>query len=190
MTMTTTESQRNESIQTSIEKQRVPLLAYELILARAALDGYIADQAKFGADKSVALTQTSETWHDNAAADAINDESKLVTDAAEKTMKILKHGEVFPAEALVEDGVTLGSIFEVTYGSSMSTSAYLLTGVSRTVPEELLVPHEIEQDDIDIITLSSPMGKSVIGKSVGDEVSFVAPNGRTITFTICSIDQL
>ncbi|WP_312719273.1 transcription elongation factor GreA [Mobilicoccus sp.] len=41
-----------------------------------------------------------------------------------------------------------------------------------------------DDDDIDVYSDKSPLGEAINGKKVGDEASYTAPNGKTITVKI------
>jgi transcription elongation factor GreA len=43
-------------------------------------------------------------------------------------------------------------------------------------------------DDLDVYSEQSPLGAAVFGASVGDTVSYAAPNGRTISVEITSVE--
>ncbi|UAL30641.1 transcription elongation factor GreA [Nocardioides rotundus] len=44
----------------------------------------------------------------------------------------------------------------------------------------LLANRELEDEDIEVYSAESPMGKALIGAKKGDKVSYEAPNGRSI----------
>ncbi|GAB48621.1 transcription elongation factor GreA [Mobilicoccus pelagius] len=41
-----------------------------------------------------------------------------------------------------------------------------------------------DDDDIDVYSEKSPLGEAINGRKVGEEASYAAPNGKTITVTI------
>lgn len=43
--------------------------------------------------------------------------------------------------------------------------------------------------DVQVYSPQSPLGAAVIGAHEGDEVSYVAPNGKTISVTVVSVDS-
>jgi len=47
----------------------------------------------------------------------------------------------------------------------------------------------IEDGDLDVYSSDSPIGKEVIGKKVGDSVSFSAPNGKLMVVEILGISN-
>ena len=48
----------------------------------------------------------------------------------------------------------------------------------------LLGSREIGGDDMDVYSMTSPLGEAIMGKRAGDEASYQAPNGKTITVNI------
>jgi transcription elongation GreA/GreB family factor len=181
---------RNSEICRSLEESRVPLLPFELVLAQRALVSHVARQSELGNNLREAMSQSSETWHDNAPADALNRESVNLAAIAEQTIKVIRNAEIFDYEEDLSDKITLGSIVTVRYGASRALSALILTGVSREVPDEIIRQLEIDAEDVDVVTLSSPIGRAIFGKSTGDKVVFTAPNGREITLSITSTSQI
>ena len=180
---------RNGEIQRSLEESKVPILPFELTLAKLALVNHIANQAELGVKMGEAMEQSSETWHDNAPAEAISAASKNLSSAAERTIGVIDKAEIFDYAAEVADGVTLGSLVRVRYGQSDQLSNLLLTGVSRELTSE--IAQEIDGlEDVDVITLASPIGQVILGKQAGEQVTFATPNGRTIVLSIESVQQI
>lgn len=50
----------------------------------------------------------------------------------------------------------------------------------------LLGSREIHGDDLEVYSEKSPLGEAINGKKAGDEASYEAPNGKTITVKILS----
>lgn len=48
---------------------------------------------------------------------------------------------------------------------------------------------QIEEGDLDVYSLESPIGQQVLGRKVGDKVSYVAPNGREIQVEITGVSE-
>lgn len=180
---------RNDAIKDCIEKSQIPILPFELELARSAMARHVADQRTLSEKMGEAMNQSSETWHDNAPAEAITHESKTLAERAMRTAAILNEGAVFEYETTETDTVTLGSVVGVRYGKSAAIDTLVLTGATRALTPEL--QHEVAlPEDAEIITLASPIGNAIFNKHVGDVAGFTTPNGREINVTIVSIDQL
>ena len=54
--------------------------------------------------------------------------------------------------------------------------------------EFLLGSREIASGDIDVYSEKSPLGSAVMGAKIGDEKSYTAPNGKTITVKIINAE--
>jgi len=53
----------------------------------------------------------------------------------------------------------------------------------------LIGSREIVGDsDLDVYSEGSPLGTAIIGKKIGDETSYTAPNGKTITVKILKVE--
>lgn len=180
---------RNEEIKQSIENLEVPVLPFELAIAKDAMIGHIASQRELGQKMGEAMNQSSETWHDNAPAEALTAESKTLAKIAERTIGIINSAKVFEYEATDMDEVTLGSIVDIRYGKSSNLDRLVLTGVSRQLTPEIAERIEMT-DDTEVITLSSPVGRAIFGKKAGEVTSFTAPNGREISLTIEAVSQI
>jgi len=180
---------RNNEILQTIEANRIPVLPFELTLAKRAFEGHVQEQAHLSERQFEAMNQSSETWHDNAPAEAIAQASKALSALASHTMRIMSQSDVFEYEASVEDGVTLGSLVAVRYGSSSDTTHFYITGATREVTEEIEAALP-EVEDLEIITVSSPVGKALLGAKSGETTDFLAPNGRSIPLHVESVDQI
>ena len=42
--------------------------------------------------------------------------------------------------------------------------------------------------DTNVYSPQSPLGAAILGKKQGDDVSYVAPNGRSITVTVVKVE--
>lgn len=180
---------RNAEIQRTIEAEKIPILPFELELARGAMEKHVKTQEALGREMGEAMNQSSETWHDNAPAEAISQASRTLAETAEQTIRVLKLSEIFEYESSPEDGVTLGSIVAVRYGSSVEQNRFFLTGISRELTPSVAakIPNV---EDIDVINISSPVGRALMGKKAGETTMFTTPNGREIELTIDSVEQL
>ena len=57
---------RNEQIQQLIEMDQRPMLSFELLAAKQALQACIETQRKLGEEMSSSMSESAETFHDNA----------------------------------------------------------------------------------------------------------------------------
>lgn len=158
--------ERNNNIQKSIEKGRVPVLPFELAIATQALGVHIGRQSELGAQLGLMMQQSSETWHDNAPAEAIASDAMVTAGAAEKIIQLLRDAELFNF-GNDDDSVTLGSLVEIRREGDDTAELLMLTGVSPDIPEEVT-----DVKGIKCVTISSPVGKSIFGKKKGDVTTY------------------
>lgn len=183
--------ERNADIQKSIEDGRVPLLPFEILLAQQALTRHMNEQSDLGRQLGEMMQQSSETWHDNAPAEAIANDAKILTGMAEKAIIIVREGQEYSYES-DDDRVSLGSIVKLRYGDEEEISHVLITGVASDVPESIIeyhLPDESKGPEIECATLTSPVGLAVFDKSPGDTVHMTV-NNRVIELTIEGVHQL
>ena len=181
---------RNGRILECIEFARIPILPFELELAKNALQNHIKKQNELGKLMREAMTQSSETWHDNAPADVICGESKVLAQTAEQPNKVINFGEVFDYETNLEAGATLGSLVGVRYDEWDEYINLYLTGSTHVLPPEIL--ETITKPDIEtqVITLSGPMGKQILGKQSGDRFNLILENDRKMPITVMSVEHI
>lgn len=187
--------ERNNEILSSIESGQIPLLPFELQMAKASLKKFVKQQHDLAVKLGDAMRQSSETWHDNAPAEAISQDSSALVKVAEKTVEIINKAEVFDYNDNSDYGVTLGSIVDVYYNVDIDDTVKLvLTGVSNEIPPNLIKDNanddSAKPEDLNIITINSPVGKAILGKSINDNVKVKLPNGIESSFTIKSIKNI
>ena len=61
--------------------------------------------------------------------------------------------------------IAAGAIVEIRYEGDEATERYLIGSI------------EEKRDDVSVVSPGSPLGRALLGKSVGDRVSYEAPNG-------------
>jgi transcription elongation GreA/GreB family factor len=136
---------------------------------RAMLAGHIQD----------AMEQSSETWHDNAPADALFGEMKLL-DRKEATMR---RAEIHLVVVEYPDPefrlVTMGS----RVGCVIAGSEFLMDIVGN-------LPITLKpEDDIEAGSVIAPIPKALLGAKVGSSV--VAQIGkRNVEVSVSSLDQV
>lgn len=172
--------ERNENILKSIEDGKVPMLPFELTVATNALGIHLDKQSKLGKKLGEMMQQSSETWHDNAPAEAIANDSKILAASAEKTIQKINDAEVFDYSDDA-DKVTLGSLVDIRYEGDDDTMLFILTGVTREIPEEIA-----NTEGANCVTISSPLGVSLFDKRKGDRTSY-SVNGRIFGLEIVGV---
>lgn len=159
---------------------RVPMLAFELALTENTRDKHVDKQDELGKQYGAMMRQSSETWHDNAPAEAIRNDSMLLEAAAGRVLQTINRADIFDYTDN-RDSVTLGSLVEVLYDGSDTSIRVLLTGVVRSIPEEFA-----GVDDVVCATIASPLGQSIFDKRQGDRVDYRVDN-RMIGAKVMSI---
>ena len=86
---------------------------------------------------------------------------------------LVKNAEI--VEGGDSDSVTTGSVVEIRYEGDDDTERYLIGSI------------EERRDDLEVISPGSPLGKALLGCSVGDVVDFEAP-ARTLKVEIVAIE--
>lgn len=144
------------------------LLPHEVTLLTNKFDDYVKDQNALGEELGDAMSQAAETFHDNAPADAINHESRLLFARAEPVRELLrKHLVVeYPTEDV--DEIVIGSTVIVEIGDIVET--YEIAGQRHATQES---------DEVSIITPSSPLASHLLGKKNGDNFPAVIGNRNT-----------
>lgn len=96
------------------------------------------------------------------------------------TLVKLQHGRIFDYET---DGteVSLGSIVDIQYGHGGEIITTMLTGMTHDVEE--LFP---DGDEVEGVTITSPVGQAILGLSPGDSTEIVV-NGRKLFLNISDV---
>lgn len=141
----------------------LPILPIEAALIPKKFGELTGRQSELANLLNEAMSQTSETWHDNAPADAVNLESVRLSNAAERVIKAMSHAVVFDYPTDTE-AVTLGSAISASM-NGRSEKKLFLVGFVQDV-KELLEP------DVSAFTLSSPLGEAILGAKPDQEVQY------------------
>jgi transcription elongation factor GreA len=92
--------------------------------------------------------------------------------------RIAQIGALLKGAEIVEGGselVQAGSVVSISYEGDDDVERYLIGSI------------EERHDDLEVLTPGSPLGQTLMGAAVGDEVEFEAPGG-TLKVSIVSID--
>jgi transcription elongation GreA/GreB family factor len=146
------------------------ILDEDKTLARQRIEQIEREILQMGPAFHEALNQTSETWHDNAPFDALREKQAVL--AAE--MQTLKEalGKSSPSLPSPQSSrVNIGSRVKLQRHSDQSQHSYLLAGHwSYRLGETV--------DSAMIISRQSPLGSSLLGKQIGDDVTL--PNKQQL----------
>lgn len=179
-------NKRNKEILSALERDKKPVLQFELDAARGALEACGAEQERLGKLLGEAMTQSSETWHDNAPADVINELSRVNVAAAGEASALIENAQVFewPINQLE---ITLGSLALIEYVQPpLDQELLLMTGTPCEIGDDILdfMPRGKE---VEISTIGSQTGKALLGKEVGQSVRYTVSNGRSFELKILEI---
>lgn len=130
-----------------------------------------------------AMTESSETFHDNAPAEAIRDESGLVLSQFNVINKVLRNaGKIeYPTESSC---LAISNTVSVTFNGSPIVANFFVTGYTRQVVTNNLIGLS---QDTEIISAGTPLGLCLLEKKVGDEVKLELPSRRPQDLTIVGI---
>lgn len=173
-------------VKTVLESGRIPLLPFEEHFLRQRLGKLSVKQQELGKLLGEAMNQSSETWHDNAPADAINHESEQLVKEARQIGEALLNSVGVSYPDAEQEGVTIGSIAGVRYAGDEEPTPVLLTGYVRQLPES------IDSDlpaDLEVCTVRSPLGQALLGLTSGEATSYTA-NQRRIAINVDFVQAL
>ena len=87
---------------------------------------------------------------------------------------MLEHAEIVDTDG--GDQVSHGSVVAIRYEGDDEVERYLIGSI------------EERHDNLDVISPSSPLGEALIGSSLGDTVTFVAPTGAELKVEVVAVD--
>lgn len=140
------------------------LLHEEYECLRQKINTLNATQRQNGRDMKEALSQSSETWHDNAPRDALMESAKVTAQSLENLVKTMRSAVIATLE-VDEFRVWLWTSFALE-DWKWETTVYQMTGTQNFLDIENGLP------------VDSPLGKIIFGKEFYDDVEF---NGANFT---------
>jgi len=153
-------------------------------MIEVSLEALAAEQRNMAVVRAEAMSQSSETWHDNAPADAANLEASRVTSAAKALVRLLGTPIIdYPPEAspIIEIGsFVLLDIWGMRVGAAV-------VGASQIYQESDLAGVEGTDENM-FVGVNSALGLAILGRSAGNQGSYEAAD-QTFTFTVLGIDQ-
>lgn len=103
---------------------------------------------------------------ENAEYDAAKEEYQFLQKKISEIEEMIKNSEIIDGKKAEYDSVEFGCVVKLLNLDTEEEVEYTLVG-----------PYESDIEKAKI-SLSSPLGRALIGKSVGDEVVFSAPGGK------------
>lgn len=137
---------------------------------RAELDGVLADLRAAEAAVIDAREQTGNQA-ENATAEVALDEQRRLVERAAHLADLLAAASDAPPPA--GDRAEPGTRVQVAFPGG-DTETYLFGSAAGT--------------DEDVITPASPLGQALLGRAVGESVSFATPAGRTVSLSILAVE--
>lgn len=178
-------SARNERIRAILQSGRLPVLPFELHALERQTEELMDEQDELGRRLGEAMNQSSETWHDNHPAQAINEASTILSIRGRRLARVIEdvEGVDYPPDG---EEVTIGSIVGVRFSGTSEVQHLLLTGSSTKIDETI---GETLPEDCMSVTINSPIGKALLGVTEGSTVAYVAGQGRTLELSVETVSQ-
>lgn len=173
---------RNEVIRGALLDGKIPMLAFEQRQLEVELLGHTATQNELSKLLGEAMQATSETWHDNAQADAITMQSGILVQQANGVLSSLKHRFLIPYEHDEKDKVSIGALVHIMIGVSPVT--ILVTGRTRSLPEGVVA---LLGEETDAVNVQSPIGAAIFDQPEGTVASYRVGE-RELQVSIVSIE--
>ena len=162
------------------------ILEHERQAVHALLADLAYEQSEVAEIRREAMTQSSETWHDNAPADAAMHESGRIAESAKNLQKLLeKVTEPYPDEASTT--IQLGSFAIVSiWGTTVGTA---IVGVPQAYKEEDFEAVAQDLDETIITSPEAPLGAALWGLTQDTTGQYSLEGGRSFDFTVLGVDQ-
>ena len=177
---------RNQEVLELIAANKIPILPFEKAELEKKLSGYVEDQTALGKMLGEAMRESSETWHDNAPADALNSASVNLSQQARGLLDTLRRVHVYdyPHEAYRK--VTVGSLVYVSFDPDEPLEPVYLVGTSREVGDSEILDLP---EGVHVVTPNSPIGSALFGMLPHTDVVYTV-NGRDILIGVGQVLQL
>ena len=155
-------------------------------------------------DSSASSSQLSRTAHDRLQAELENRSGPLRREIADKIERAREMGDlkenadydaakneqglnearVRQLEAMLRDVL----IVEASEADSVEAGTLVEIAIEGDEPETYLIGSiEERHDTYSVLSTSSPMGKALVGKRVGEVATYDTPKGKTLSVEIVSI---
>lgn len=125
------------------------------------------------------MHQSSETWHDNAPADAIRHEAQAFLKKRSRISQILTRRFVLDYPTPETPFATIGSRVTLSLNGSEPFQIDIV-GVQ---------PGEDGSSELDVCSYRAPLARAVIGK-INGETAEADINGRVVTVQVIGVDQI
>lgn len=175
---------RVSRIRLILDRNDIPVLPDEKKALEAKLAHLANKQRELGRELGLSMKESAETWHDNAPAEAIATDAHRLSSEAESLIELLSKVSVIEIPSSNFENVTVGSKVQLKFTDLNKTKIILLTG-SGYLPDRVF---DEKNHPLEVISVSSPLGKAILEHSTGDIIEFTV-NNRVIKVEIIQIDQ-
>ena len=154
------------------------LLPHEHALLMAIMEQLSAKQEELGMHLGDAMTQASETFHDNAPQEAVCNEAVVLVKRAEPVIRTLGTYRIVYYPEAECDYITLGSTARVSLNEEEFTVR--VVGASWLYPDY--------HDDVDRMSYIAPLAQALLGKKEGEDTK-TEINGKYMVIKILHLEQ-
>ena len=156
-----------------------------ILLTQAAYDRMLAELTRLITEERHAISlkiqeaREEGDLKENGGYHAAKEEQGKIEARINRLEEMLANaeiGEADPADGIVKQGLMVSCKL-----NGSSKDFYL---GSHEVFEGTEFEEQIDQGDLDVYSPDSPIGKVILGQSVGSTVTYIAPNGKDIKVEI------
>ncbi len=145
---------------------------------------YLLTVARQDIAKKIQEAREEGDLKENGGYHAAKEEQGKIEARINKLEEILATAEIGTADA--SDGIVKQGLWIKCKLNGRDTEFYL---GSHEIFEGTEYEVQIEEGDLDVYSPDSPIGQQVMGKKVGDQVSYSAPNGKEISVEIVAVEN-
>lgn len=157
-------------------------LPHEMAYFDRQFDWLVKQQTAHGEGLGEAMAESSETFHDNAPAEAIISDQEVLVNEAKKLRIIVNKAVLVEYPKPEQDYLTLGSICMLSWDGDEPELCYIAGEPNGYRNLDLGF-------DILPVSANSAIGSSVIQRSVGEVVDVQLPQGGHSAIKIIDLDQ-
>lgn len=178
---------RNDWIRQELKKGVTPIVDFEAAILKDNFNALVGEQSRNAVMLGESMQDSSETWHDNAAAEMINASSLGLSSQASTVVRMINESPVCESPRQDYEEVTLGSVVFISFDDDIEhLEPFILTGATNDLPDSILgrLP-----DGCEAVTVKSPLGASMLGAKTGDVVTYQA-NNRNLTIHVHHFEHI
>ena len=142
---------------------------------------YLSVEGRAEVSARIAQARDEGDLKENGGYHAARDEQGQQEARIRQLEDMLRRAEVGEAPSN-PDEVAPGTQVTIAFNGDTSDTDTFLLGSREVLGLDDAV------DDTNVYSPQSPLGAAIIGRETGDEVSYTAPNGRTISVTIVKVE--